>query len=68
MTSVAAATTKFLLGMRDCTVDREGGMGNYSLVLGTLHLCGHEHVSPQLRNRNRLGLGHLIRAPKLLTS
>ena len=37
---VAVATTKFLFGMCDCTVDSAVGKGDFSI----LHLCGHAHV------------------------
>ena len=44
VTSVAVATTTFLFGMCDCTVDSDIGMGDSSLVLGILHVSGHVHV------------------------
>ena len=44
MTGVAVATTKFLFGMCDCTVDIDVGTGDFSLVLGILHVCAHVHV------------------------
>ena len=44
VTSVAAATTKFLSGMCGCTVDSDVGTGDFSLVLGILHVCGHVQV------------------------
>ena len=50
VTSVAVATTKFLLGMCDCMVGSDVGKGDLSLVTGLLHVCGHVnvrlHVSP----------------------
>ena len=49
-TSVAVATTKFLFGMCDCTVDKDVGKGGFLLMLETLHLCEHSymlsHMSP----------------------
>ena len=36
-TSVEVATTKFLLGMRNCTVDSDIGTG-------ILHVCGYVHM------------------------
>ena len=42
--SVAAATTKFLFGVCDCTVDINVGTGDFSFVLGILHVCGYVHV------------------------
>ena len=51
-TSVAVATTKFLFGMCDCTVDSDVGTGDFSLVPGILHVCGHAHV----RSHVSLGL------------
>ena len=44
VTGVAVVTTNFLIGMCDCTVDSDAGMGNFSLVLGILHVCGYVHV------------------------
>ena len=41
VTSVAVATTKFLLGMCDCTVDNDVGTGDFSLVLEILHVRSH---------------------------
>ena len=38
ITSVAVATEKILFGTCDCTVDIEVGMGDFSFVLGILHL------------------------------
>ena len=38
VTSVAVATTKFLLGMYTCTVDSDVGTGVFSLVLEILHV------------------------------
>ena len=43
-TSIAVASTKFLLGMRYCMVDSDVGTGDSSLVLGTLHVNEHAHV------------------------
>ena len=39
VTSVAVATTKFLFGMCDCTVDSDTQTGEFSLMLGILHVC-----------------------------
>ena len=44
VTSFAVATTEFLFDMRDCTVDSDGGTGDFSLALGILFVCGHAHV------------------------
>ena len=44
VTSVALVTTKSLFGMCDCTVDSDVGTGDFLLVLGILHVCGHAHV------------------------
>ena len=30
--------------MCDCTVDSDVGTGNFSLVQGILHICGHTHM------------------------
>jgi len=38
VTIVAVATTKFLFGTCDCTVDSDVGTGDFSLVLGILHV------------------------------
>ena len=42
--SVAVWTTKSLFGMCDCTVDGDVGKGDFSLVLGNLHVSGHTQV------------------------
>ena len=39
VTSVAAATPKYLFVMCDCTVDSDVATGEFSLLLGTLHMC-----------------------------
>ena len=44
VTSVAVATRKLLQGMCDCSVDSDAGMGDFSLVLEILHVCGHADV------------------------
>ena len=48
--SVAVEKTKFLFGMCDCTADSDVGTGDFSLMPGILHVCGHadvrSHVSP----------------------
>ena len=48
VTRNAVATTKFLFGICDYTVDSDTGALDFSLVLGILHLCGNVrwHVSP----------------------
>ena len=38
ITNAAVATAKFLFGMCDCTVDIDVGTGDFSLVLGILHV------------------------------
>ena len=45
VTSIAVVTMKFLFGMCDCTVDVDVGMGDFSLLLWILHVCGHMHES-----------------------
>ena len=44
VTSVVVATTKFLFGMCDCTLNSGAGTGDLSLGLEILHVCGHAHV------------------------
>ena len=44
VTCVAVATTKLLLGLCNCTVDRNIGTGDLKLVLGILQVCGYVHV------------------------
>ena len=44
VTSVAVATTKSLFDMCNCTVNSNIGTGDFSLVLGSLHVCGHSYV------------------------
>ena len=41
---IVVATTKFLFGICDCTVDLAAGKGDFSLVLEILHVCGHAHI------------------------
>ena len=48
VTSVAIVTKKFIFGMCTCTVDSEASTGDFSLVLGTLNVCGHAHVRSHL--------------------
>ena len=48
VTSFAFATMKFLSGMCNCTVDSDLDTDDFSLVLGTLHVCGHAHVRSHL--------------------
>ena len=43
-TGVAVVINKVSIGMCDCTVDNNVGMDDFSLVQGTLHVCGHAHV------------------------
>ena len=40
VTIAAVAATKSLLGMCDCTVNSNVGTGNFSLLLGSLHVYG----------------------------
>ena len=42
--SVAVVIAKFLFGMCDCTVHSDVGTVDFSLVLGTLHMCRHVHM------------------------
>ena len=44
--SVAVEITKFLSGMCNCTVDNDNGKGDFSLVLGILHVCRYAHAPP----------------------
>ena len=44
MPSVAVVTKKSLFDKCDCTVDSDIQAGDFSLVLGILHVCGHEHM------------------------
>ena len=44
VTSVTVVTTKFPFGVYDSTVDSDIGRGDFSFVLGVLHVCGHVHV------------------------
>lgn len=44
VTNVAFATMKFLFDICDGMVDSDVGMGNFLLVLGILHVCGHTHM------------------------
>ena len=41
---LAVAIKKSLFGMCACTVDSDVGTGDFSLVLGILHVCGLAHV------------------------
>ena len=49
VTSVAVATRKFLRGVCNCTVDRDVGTADFSLVPWILHvwarICAIAHVS-----------------------
>ena len=42
--TVRVATTKFLFGLCDCTVDSNVGTGDFSLAQGNLHMRGYAHV------------------------
>ena len=44
VTIVKVATTKSLFGICDCAVNSNVDTGDFSLVLGSLHVCGHAHV------------------------
>ena len=44
VTSGTVVRTNVTFGMCDCTVVSYVGMGNFSLILGILHICGHTHV------------------------
>ena len=44
VTSVAIATTSFLFGTCDGTVNSDVGMDDFSLMWGILHMCGHTHL------------------------
>ena len=44
VTSVAFATTYFLFGICNCTVNNDVGTGDFSLMQGILHVCGFVHV------------------------
>ena len=46
--TVAVATTKFLFGTCHCTFDSDIGTCEFSLVLGILHMFGHEHPRSHL--------------------
>ena len=43
VTSIAVVT-EFQIGVCDCKVDNDIGMGDLSLVLEIFHVCGHAHV------------------------
>ena len=42
--SVAVATMKFLLGLCNCMVDIDAGLGDFGLMLGDFCVCGHTHM------------------------
>ena len=42
--SVAVAITKLLFDTHNCRVDSDVGTGDFSFVLGILHVCGHAHA------------------------
>ena len=44
VTRSAVATMKSLFGICDCMVYNDVGMGDFSLVHGTLHMYGYVHV------------------------
>ena len=44
ITSAAVVTAKFLFDMCDCMVDIDIGIGDFSLLLGILHMCTHIHM------------------------
>ena len=44
ISSVAVVTAKFLFGICDCTVKSDVGSGDFSLMLGILHVWEHAHV------------------------
>ena len=44
LASIEVATTKFLFDMCNCTSDSDIGKGDFSLVLGNLHVCVRKHV------------------------
>ena len=44
VTNVADVTTKFLFGIRECTVDSDVGTGDFSFVLRIFHARGNAHV------------------------
>jgi len=48
VTSVAIVIVKFIFCMCDCMVDRNVGMSDLSLILGSLHMCGYVHVQSHL--------------------
>ena len=52
VTIVAVVTVRFLVGVCDWTVDSDVGKGDFSLVLGILHLCEYAYV----RSRGYSGL------------
>ena len=37
-----------LIDISYCTVDNDVGTGEFSLMLGILHVCGYTHVSPSM--------------------
>ena len=40
VSSVKVETMKFLFGFSDCTVNSDNGTGDFSVVLGILHVFG----------------------------
>ena len=42
--SVVVEKIKFLFGMRDCTVESDFGVVDFSLMLDILHVCGCAYV------------------------
>ena len=47
VTSVTAAIAKYSFDSCNCMVDKDVGTGDFSLVLGILHVCGHVHMISQ---------------------
>ena len=72
VTSASVVATKFLFGMRDCTVDSDVSTGDFSLVLGILHVCGHVHerlhVSPGMNwcTKNRMLLSNNLKVYEVI--
>ena len=52
VTDAAMATVKFVFGTCNCVLNHGVGTGYLSLVLGSLHVCGHaqvrSHLSPDI--------------------
>ena len=54
VTSVAAVTTKFIFGICEFRFESDVSTGDFSLVRGDLHVCGHV----QLRSHLSLGIDY----------